>query len=71
MYLVAYLNNLSIDQVHLRRTDESSNELVSRLIVQVLRGIYLLDNTILKNNDSGTQSHSLGLVMCYVDDGCT
>ena len=71
MYLVAYLNNLSIDQVHLRRTDESSNELVSRLIVQVLRSIYLLDNTILKNNDSGTQSHSLGLVMCYVDDGCT
>jgi len=52
MYLVAYLNNLSIDQVHLRRTDESSNELVSRLIVQVLRSIYLLDNTILKNNDS-------------------
>ena len=39
------------------------------LIIQILRSIYLLDNTILQNYDSGTQCHSLCLVMCYIDDG--
>ena len=48
-----------------------ATNLLAGLVVQVLRSIYLLDNAILHNNDSGTQSHSLGLVMCYVDDGCT
>ena len=40
-----------------------------RLVIQVLRSIYLLDNAVLHNYDSGTQCHSLGLVMCYIDDG--
>src|SRR5574344_1347701 len=39
------------------------------LLIQVLRSIYLLDNAVLHNNDSGTKGHSLGLVMCNVDDG--
>ena len=67
---VTIFNNSNIDEVHLRRTDEACNEQVDRVIVQSLRSIYLLNNTILHNNDSGTQSHSLGLVMCNVDDGC-
>ena len=29
----------------------------------------LLNNSVFHNNDSGTKCHSLGLVMCYVDDG--
>ena len=33
--------------------------------------VNLLDNTILHNYDSGTKCHSLCLVMCNVDDGCT
>ena len=58
-----------IQEVHLRRSDESCNEQVARCVVQVLRGIYLLNNSVFHNNDSGTKCHSLGLVMCYVDDG--
>ena len=38
------------------------------LSYRVLRCIYLLNNTVLHNNDSGTQCHSLCLVMCYVDE---
>ncbi len=37
---------------------------------RVLRSIYLLNNTVVHNDDSGTKSHSLCLVMGYVDDGC-
>ena len=65
--VAAYFNG-SIQEVHLRRTDESSYEQVARIVVKVLRGIYLLNNTIFHNYDSGTKGHSLCLVMCYVDD---
>ena len=41
----------------------------ARMIVQILRGIYLLNDTVFHNDDSGSQSHSLCLVMCYVNDG--
>ena len=54
--------------VHLRSSDESCNELVAWFVVQILWRIYLLDHTVFHNNDSGTQCHSLGLVMCYIDD---
>ena len=33
----------------------------------MLRCINLLNDTVLHNYDSGTQSHSLGLVVGYVD----
>ena len=42
---------------------KSCNEQVLRLLVQILRSIYLLDNAVLHNNDSGSQRHSFGLVM--------
>ena len=67
--VAAYFNG-SIQEVHLRRTDESSYEQVARIVVKVLRGIYLLNNTIFHNYDSGTKGHSLCLVMCNVNDGC-
>ena len=38
-------------------------------IIQVLRGIDLLDEAVLHNNDSVTHGHSLGLVMCNVNEG--
>ena len=60
-----------IQEVHLRRSDESGYKQVSRSVVQVLRCIYLLNNTIFHNYDSGTQCHSFCLVMCYVDDSST
>ena len=66
---VAFYLNSSIQEVHLRRSHESCYEQVARLLIQVLRSIYLLDNAVLHNNDSGTKGHSLGLVMCNVDDG--
>ena len=49
--------------------DRAGEEVVG-LIVKVLRCINLLNNAVLHNNDTGTKCHSLGLVMCYVDDGC-
>ena len=60
--------DLAVDEVHLRGSHETCYEEVARLVIQILRSINLLDNTILHNYDSGTKSHSLGLVVSYVDD---
>ena len=62
--------NLGIQEVHLRRSDESCGEQVRRLVVQILRGVDLHDNAVLHNDDSGTKRHSLGLVMRNIDDRC-
>ena len=48
---------------------ETCNEEVLRSVVEILRSINLLDNTVLHNYDSGTKGHCLGLVMGYVDNG--
>ena len=57
-----------LEEVHLRRTDEACNEKVDRIIVQVLRGIYLLHETVFHNNDSRTHRHSFDLVVRNVDE---
>ena len=64
------LFKLALYKVHLRSADKARNEKVDRHIVQVLRSIYLLDQTVLHNNDSRCHGHSLGLVMGYVDKCC-
>ena len=65
---ISVRENRRIQEVHLRRSDEAGDEQVARLIVKVLRGIDLLYNAVLHNDDSGTKGHSLGLVMGNVDD---
>ena len=59
----------SIQEVHLRGSHEACDEEIAGVVIEVLRGIDLLNDTVLHNDDSGSQSHSLGLVMCDVDDG--
>ena len=56
-------------QVHLGAADEACNEHVARHIVQVLRGIDLLDDAILHDDDAVAHGHSLGLVVGNVDEG--
>ena len=50
-------------KVHLRSSDEARNEEVDRLVIEVLRSIDLLDETVLHDNDSRCHGHSLDLVM--------
>ena len=64
-----FLNQLGVDEVHLRRTHEACNEHVGGLGVQILRSVDLLDEAVLHNNDAGTHGHSLDLVMGNVDEG--
>ena len=68
-YIIAGNLNLCIHEVHLRRSDKSCYEQVAWLIIQVLRRIYLLHDTVFHNDDSCTKSHSFCLVMGYVNDG--
>ena len=65
---LAAIGNLAVHEVHLRRADETGDELICRMIIQHLRGIDLLNDTVLHNDDSCAKSHSLCLVMCNVDD---
>ena len=58
-------------EVHLRCTDEACNEEVNGRIIEVLRSVNLLDETVLHNYDTGSHCHSLYLVVSYVDECCT
>ena len=64
-----HLDN-AVNKVHLRRSHEACNEEVAGIIIKVLRRVDLLNNAVLHYDDSGAQCHSLGLVMCYIDDRC-
>ena len=57
------------EEVHLGRADESGNEQVGGIVVEVLGGVNLLDEAVLHNYDAGTHGHSFGLVVGYVDEG--
>ena len=48
---------------------KAADEQVGRVIVQVLRGIDLLDEAVLHNDDAGAHGHGLGLVMGNIDEG--
>ena len=67
--LVALLDELGVEEVHLRGTDEGADEQVGRIVVQVLRGVDLLDEAVLHDDDAGSHGHSFGLVMGNVDEG--
>ena len=66
---VALLHELGVEEVHLRAADEGTDEQVGRIVVQVLRGVDLLDEAVLHDDDTGSHGHGLGLVMSNVDEG--
>ena len=66
---VAFLLQLYREEVHLRAADESGNKQVGRIVVQVLGGVYLLNEAVLHNHDAGAHGHSLGLVVGNVNEG--
>ncbi len=68
-YVAAFLLQGYSEEVHLRGADEACNKQVGGIVIQILGGIYLLDEAILHNYDAGTHGHSLGLVVGYVDEG--
>jgi len=59
----------SLAGVHLRSTDEGSNEEVCGILEEVLGSCDLLYEAVLHNNDTSTHGHSLGLVVGNVDEG--
>jgi len=67
--LVALLDDGAVQEVHLGAADEACDEHVAGHIVQVLRGIDLLDDAVLHDNDTVAHGHSLGLVVGNVDEG--
>ena len=69
-YIGALLLEGSVDEVHLRSSDEACNEYVCGVVVEVLRSVNLLNETVLHNNDTRRHRHSLYLVVCYVNKGC-
>ena len=58
-----------IEEVHLRGADEARDKDVARLVVEVLRGVHLLDEAVLHDDDPVAHRHRLGLVVGDVDEG--
>ena len=66
---VRTLDQLRVEEVHLRAADEGADEQVGRIIVEVLRGIDLLDEAVLHDDDTRAHGHGLSLVMGNIDKG--
>ena len=58
-----------LEEVHLRRADEARDEEVDGIVVKVLRGIHLLHEAVLHDDDTGTHRHRFDLVVGDVDEG--
>ena len=56
-------------KVHLRRSDEARDKQVIRAVKDFLRRPYLLDKSVLHDDDSRAQRHRLRLIMRYVNEG--
>ena len=67
--LVAVALELGVEEVHLRRSDESGNEEVGGLIEHFLRRADLLDEAVAHDDDAVAERHSLDLVVGDVDEG--
>ena len=68
--ILSFTIQFHVEEVHLGAADEAGDELIGRIVIQVLGGIYLLDDAVLHNNDTAGHGHSFGLVMGNVDEGC-
>lgn len=68
-HVLALLYERTLDEVHLRRADKAGHEDVAGEVVQVLRGIDLLDNAVLHYDDAGRHCHSLDLIVGNVNEG--
>ena len=67
--LALFLDELSFEDVHLGRPEESRDENVRRVVVEVGGGIDLLDDAVLHDDDVGPHGHGFRLVMGDVDEG--
>ena len=52
-----------------RCTYKSCDKFIYRMIVNVLRGIYLLDQTVFHDNDFCPKRHCFCLIVCNINDG--
>ena len=63
---ISCLLDCCIDEVHLRRSDKSCHEEIVRIIIQILRCVILLYNTVLHDTYPVSHCHGFSLVMSYI-----
>ena len=66
---VSVLIQFGIKEVHLRSSYEARHEEVCRVVEHLLRGAYLLNESVPHYDYAVAQGHSLGLVVSNVDEG--
>ena len=65
----AFLEELRVEEVHLRHADEPGDEQVRGMVEDLLRGADLLDEAVPHDDDPVAQGHGLRLVMGDVHEG--
>ena len=63
LYVIAFLQKRSLEEIHLRRSDKARNEFIARIIVQIFRGIDLLHESVFHNNDPRSHCHCFYLIV--------
>ena len=58
---------LTLEKVHLRRTDEAGHKAVGRVVVHLQRRAYLLHPALVHHHDAITQRHGFDLIVGDVD----
>ena len=66
---VAFLLHNRLQEVHLRRTDETSHKLIAGIVVQILGRIHLLNDAVLHYHNPVPHGHGFRLVMGDIDKG--
>ncbi len=69
-HLTFFHNNLTIEEVHGRGANEACHKEIGRMIIEHLRGVQLLQLTLIHNGNTGRHSHGFSLVVGDIDEGC-
>src|SRR5262245_502790 len=68
--LVRILAKFAREEVHGGGADEAGYKEVIRMVIQVLRGIELLEHALIDHGDSSCHRHRLRLIVRDVDERC-
>ena len=64
-------DDLGIEEVHRRRSDEAGDEEIVRTLVKILRCVQLLELSRAHHGDAIAHRHRLDLVVRHIDGGAT
>ena len=64
------LFKVSVEKVHRRSSDKAGDKDIGLIVINMMRGIHLLNDAVFHHADAVSHGHCLDLVVGHVDHGC-